>query len=77
MNNPPIPSCTLITACYDLNKYNKKCRTTEECLKLIDPLLQIPVFLVIYGSKTPIPAIKMQRQIHLNLTMKIRADQVK
>ena len=65
MNNPPlIPSCTLITACYDLNKYSTKCRTTEECLALIDPLLQIPVYLVIYGSKTTIPAIKMQRQIH-------------
>ena len=61
--NPP-PNCTLITACYDLNKYNKKCRTTEECLTLIDPLLQIPVYLVIYGSKSTIPAIKMQRQIY-------------
>jgi hypothetical protein len=60
--NPP--NCTLITACYDLNKYNKKCRTTEECLKLISPLLQIPVYLVIYGSKSTIPAIKMQRQIY-------------
>lgn len=72
MNLPPMnlpsmnlpPSCTLVTACYDLNKYSKKCRTTEECLKLIDPLLQIPVFLVIYGSKTTIPAIQMQRQIY-------------
>ena len=32
--NPVIPSCTLITACYDLNKYSTKCRTTEECLTL-------------------------------------------
>ena len=55
MNNPLIPSCTLITACYDLNKYNKKCRTTEECLTLISPLLQIPVYLVIYGSKNHHP----------------------
>ncbi len=58
------PNCTLITACYDLNKYNKKCRTTEECLKLISPLLQIPIYLVIYGSKSTIPAIQMQRQIY-------------
>jgi hypothetical protein len=57
--NPP--NCTLITACYDLNKYNKKCRTTEECLALINPLLQIPVYLVIYGSRSTIPAIRMQR----------------
>jgi len=60
--NPP--NCTLITACYDLNKYSKKCRTTEECLALINPLLQIPVYLVIYGSKSTIPAIRMQRQIY-------------
>lgn len=66
MNLPSInpPSCTLVTACYDLNRYSKKCRTTEECLTLIDPLLQIPVFLVVYGSKKTIPSIQMQRQIY-------------
>lgn len=64
MNTPPPPDCTLITACYDLNKYSSKCRTTKECLALINPLLQIPVYLVIYGSKTTIPAIQMQRQIY-------------
>jgi hypothetical protein len=51
------PNCTLITACYDLNKYSKKCRTTEECLTLISALLQLPVYLVIYGTKTTSPAI--------------------
>lgn len=55
------PNCTLVTACYDLNKYNNKCRTTEECLALIDPLLQLRVYLVIYGSKTTVPAIQMRR----------------
>ena len=60
----PIPNCTLVTACYDLNKYSKKCRTTEECLALINPLLQIPVYLVVYGSKTTIPAIRMQRRLY-------------
>ncbi|MFY7730991.1 MAG: hypothetical protein ACOVRN_15840, partial [Flavobacterium sp.] len=66
--NPPDrlnpPNCTLVTACYDLNKYSTKCRTTEECLALINPLLQIPAYLVIYGSKSTIPAIKMQRRIY-------------
>lgn len=57
----PYPSCTLITACYDLHKYSPKCRTTEECLNLIDPLLKIPVYLVIYGSKTTIPGIRARR----------------
>ena len=55
------PNCTLVTACYDLHKYNTKCRTTAECLNLIDPLLKIPVYLVIYGSKTTIPAIRARR----------------
>jgi hypothetical protein len=64
MNNPPPPNCTLVTACYDLNKYNPKCRTTDECLKLIDPLLQLPVYMIIFGSRTTIPRIKERREQH-------------
>lgn len=57
--NPP--SCTLVTACYDMHQYNPKCRTIEESIKLIDPLLQIPVYLVIYGSKKTLPLIEYLR----------------
>lgn len=55
------PNSTLVTACYDLNKYNAHCRTTAECLNLIDPLLKLPVYMVIFGSRTTIPNIKERR----------------
>ena len=68
------PSCTLVTACFDLHKYSPKCRTTEECLHLIDPLLQIPVYLVIYGSKTTIPAIRARRHKYDAITQYIEME---
>lgn len=70
----PYPSCTLITACYDLHKYSPKCRTTEECLNLIDPLLKIPVYLVIYGSKTTIPGIRARRRKYDAITKYIEIE---
>jgi len=70
----PHPSCTLVTACYDLHKYSPKCRTTEECLNLIDPLLQIPVYLVIYGSKTTIPGIRARRRKYESITKYIEIE---
>ena len=68
------PNCTLVTACYDLHKYNTKCRTTAECLNLIDPLLKIPVYLVIYGSKTTIPAIRVRRHKYDKITKYIEME---
>ena len=68
------PNCTLVTACYDLHKYNTKCRTTAECLNLIDPLLKIPVYLVIYGSKTTIPAIRARRHKYDKITKYIEME---
>lgn len=44
-----------------MHKYNPKCRTIEESIKLIDPILKIPVYLVIYGSKTTLPLIEYLR----------------
>jgi len=70
----PYPSCTLITACYDLHKYSPKCRTTEECLNLIDPLLKIPIYLVIYGSKTTIPGIRARRMKYDAITKYIEIE---
>jgi hypothetical protein len=74
MSSFQYPSCTLVTACFDLHKYNPKCRTTEECLHLIDPLLQIPVYLVIYGSKTTIPAIRARRHKYDAITQYIEIE---
>jgi hypothetical protein len=74
MSSFQYPSCTLVTACFDLHKYSPKCRTTEECLHLIDPLLQIPVYLVIYGSKTTIPAIRARRHKYDAITKYIEIE---
>jgi hypothetical protein len=74
MSSFQYPSCTLVTACFDLHKYSPKCRTTEECLHLIDPLLQIPVYLVIYGSKTTIPAIRARRHKYDAITKYIEME---
>ena len=55
------PNCTLVTACYDMYKFNKHCRTIDESIDLITPLLKIPVYLVIYGTKKTIPLIEYVR----------------
>lgn len=74
MSSFQYPNCTLVTACYDMHKYNPKCRTTAECLHLIDPLLQIPVYLVIYGSKTTMPAIRARRHKYAAITKYIEIE---
>jgi len=74
MSSFQYPNCTLVTACYDMHKYNPKCRTTAECLHLIDPLLQIPVYLVIYGCKTTMPAIRARRQKYAAITKYIEIE---
>ena len=74
MSSFQYPNCTLVTACYDMHKYNPKCRTTAECLHLIDPLLQIPVYLVIYGCKTTMPAIRARRHKYAAITKYIEIE---
>ena len=74
MSSFQYPNCTLVTACYDMHKYNPKCRTTAECLHLIDPLLQIPVYLVIYGCKTTMSAIRARRQKYAAITKYIEIE---
>lgn len=74
MSSFQYPNCTLVTACYDMHKYNPKSRTTAECLHLIDPLLQIPVYLVIYGCKTTMPAIRARRHKYAAITKYIEIE---
>ena len=74
MSSFQYPNCTLVTACYDMHKYNPKCRTTAECLHLIDPLLQIPVYLVIYGCKTTMSAIRARRHKYDAITKYIEIE---
>lgn len=74
MSSFQYPNCTLVTACYDMHKYNPKSRTTAECLHLIDPLLQIPVYLVIYGCKTTMSAIRARRHKYAAITKYIEIE---
>jgi len=43
-----IPDCTIVTACYDLTKYNNKCRNKFTTIENMRSLLETPCFLVIF-----------------------------
>ena len=51
MNNLNVPDCTLVTACYDLTKYNNKSRNLEESLDNMKSLLETPCYLVIFTDE--------------------------
>jgi hypothetical protein len=53
-----IPDCTLVTACFDLTKYNLKSRNFTESINNIKSLLETPCYLVIYTNDTLIEYIK-------------------
>jgi len=59
-----IPDCTLVTACFDLSAYSSGVRTVSECLEKVDPVLSLPVYLVIFGNKTTMPTLRQRRAIH-------------
>jgi len=57
-----IPDCTLTTACFCMHKYNENSRSLEEVLEMTNALMEIPVYLVIYGDKDTIPLLKEKRE---------------
>jgi tetratricopeptide (TPR) repeat protein len=59
-----IPDCTLVTACFDLTKYNKKCRNFDELILIMKSLLDVPCYLVIYGNNSIINMIKNIRDVN-------------
>ena len=59
-----IPDCTLVTACFDLSSYSPGVRTVSECLEKVDPVLSLPVYLVIFGNKTTMPTLRQRRAVH-------------
>lgn len=69
-----IPNCTLVTACYYLKKYNTNCRSIEETIFNIYPLLNIPCYLVIYTDIYCIEHIKKYRDHLKSLTYYIVND---
>lgn len=57
-----IPNCTLVTACFDLRKYNSGSRTIEETIQGMIPLLKSSVYLIIHSDSTFMSIIKETRE---------------
>lgn len=56
-----IPDTTLVTALFDLSKFNTHVRTPEKALKGIDAILKLPVYLVIFANKEIMDIIRERR----------------
>ena len=56
-----VPDCTLVTACYDLNKYNNRSRNKEEAMNNMSSLLATPCYLVIFTDALLHSSIKEVR----------------
>jgi hypothetical protein len=57
-----IPNCTLVTACFDLRKFNSGSRTKEETIRGMIPLLQTSVYMIIHTDNTFMSIIKEIRE---------------
>jgi hypothetical protein len=58
------PPCTLVTACFDLQKYNVSSRTFEESVENMNALMKLNVYLVIHTDLTYIDIIKEKREMY-------------
>jgi hypothetical protein len=56
-----IPDCTLVTGCFDVTKYNNKCRNVEQSLVNMASLLKTPCYLIIFTDKISVESIKKIR----------------
>lgn len=56
-----IPDCTLVTACYDLTRFNNKCRDITQLIDNMSPLLQTPCYLVIFTDSSMYEVIQNKR----------------
>ena len=61
-----IPDCTLVTACFDLTKYNNQSRSFEDSISKMSSLLETPCYLIIFTDKNLYTYIKNKR-IEFNL----------
>lgn len=57
-----IPDCTLVTCCFDLTKYNNKCRNVDECINNMKSLLEVPCYLIIFTDTILIEHIQKIRK---------------
>ena len=55
------PDCTLVTACYNLTKYNNKCSNIENLLNNMISLLETPCYLVIFTDNYMYETIQNKR----------------
>jgi hypothetical protein len=56
-----IPDCTLVTACYDLTKFNSGSRNIDKILENMKCLLEVPCYLVIFTDNILYPHISELR----------------
>lgn len=57
-----IPDCTLVTACFDLSKYNPLSRTVEETINGMAILLMSPIYLIVHSDSVFMDTIKKKRE---------------
>jgi len=71
-----IPDCTLVTACFDLTKYNKHSRSFNDSLNKMTALLEVPCYLIIFTDQNLYEFIRNKRNEHHleNLTHYIITD---
>jgi hypothetical protein len=56
-----IPDCTLVTACFDLSRYNNQSRSADLSIKNMRSLLETPCYLVIFTDSILHPHITSLR----------------
>jgi hypothetical protein len=57
-----IPDCTVVTALYNLYKYNNKSLNVTELFEKINVVLELPVYIVIFTEKEFVEALKSKRK---------------
>jgi tetratricopeptide (TPR) repeat protein len=57
-----IPDCTLVTACFDLTKYNSYSRDLSESINKMSSLLEVPCYLIIFTDAKMYEVIKNKRE---------------
>ena len=55
------PDCTLVTACFELTKYNNHSRNLNDSINNMSSLLEVPCYLIIYTDKILYEHIKNKR----------------
>ena len=75
-----IPDCTLVTACFDLTKFNSKSRNLSESINNMKSLLETPCYLVIYTDNILLEHIKNIRNScgleHLTLYIQLNFEEL-